>query len=175
MKLKGLLILMLCSVLLVSCAAKQEPEPTPEPTPVPGGGTVLTGDIPSDSILLFQNDEGAAKLIKDMEEGRVPSECHAMYDQMGSRPEVVMTDPELVTEAYNRLSQMTIGGPTEYSVTDCYHYISFTLQDGTKVGWRFESAEFLCWGQQNYEVTNAGTIWAMVRELQDQMIAASEE
>jgi hypothetical protein len=169
MKLKGRLILMLCSILMASCAAKQDPEPALEPAPAPGGGTELTGDIPQDSILYFQNDEGAAKLMNDMKEGRIPSECHAMYDEMGARPEVVMTDPAQVTEAYNRLSQMTIGGPTDYSVTDCYHYIFFKLQDGTSVGWRFESAEYLVWGPQNYEVTNAGSIWTMVRGLQDQM------
>ena len=169
MKLKGLLILMLCSILMASCAAKQDPGPAPEPAPAPGGGTELTGDIPQDSILYFQNDEGAAKLMNDMKEGRIPSECHAMYDEMGARPEVVMTDPAQVTEAYNRLSQMTIGGPTDYSVTDCYHYIFYKLQDGTSVGWRFESAECLVWGPQNYEVTNAGSIWTMVRGLQDQM------
>ena len=169
MKLKGLLILMLCSILMASCASKQDPEPAPEPAPAPGGGTELTGDIPQDSILYFQNDEGAAKLMNDMKEGRIPSECHAMYDEMGARPEVVMTDPAQVTEAYNRLSQMTIGGPTDYSVTDCYHYVFFKLQDGTSVGWRFESAEYLVWGPQNYEVTNAGSIWAMVRGLQEQM------
>ena len=157
MKLKGLLILMLCSILMASCAAKQDPAPAPEPTPAPGGGTELTGDIPQDSILYFQNDEGAAKLMNDMKEGRIPSECHAMYDEMGARPEVVMTDPAQVTEAYNRLSQMTIGGPTDYSVTDCYHYIFFKLQDGTSVGWRFESAECLVWGPQKYDVRNAGS------------------
>ena len=169
MKLKGLLILMLCSILMASCAVKQDPEPAPEPSPAPGSGTEQTGDIPSDSILYFQNDEGAAKLMKDMEEGKIPSECRAMYDEMGARPEVVMTDPDQITEAYNRLSQMTIGGPTDYSITDCYHYIFFKLQDGTSVGWHFESAEYLCWGPQNYEVTNAGTIWSMVMEMQDQM------
>ena len=175
MKLKGLLILMLCSILMASCAAKQDPEPAPEPAPAPGGGTELTGDIPQDSILYFQNDEGAAKLMNDMKEGRIPSECHAMYDEMGARPEVVMTDPAQVTEAYNRLSQMTIGGPVDYSVTDCYHYIFFKLQDGTSVGWRFESAEYLVWGPQNYEVTSAGSIWTMVRGLQDQMGAEEQQ
>ena len=174
MKLKGLLILMLCSILMVSCAVTQEPEPTPEPAPVPGGGTEQTGDIPSDSILYFQNDEDAAKLMKEMEAGNIPAECRAMYDEMGARPEVVMTDPDQIKEAYNRLSQMTIGGPTDYSITDCYHYIFFKLQDGTTVGWRFESANYLCWGSQNYEVTNAGSIWSMVKELQDQMIGAEQ-
>ena len=172
MKLKGLLIIMLCSILMASCAVKQDSEPSPEPVPAPGGGTEQTGDIPSDSILYFQNDEGAAKLMKDLEEGKIPSECRAMYDEMGSRPEVVMTDPDQITEAYKRLSQMTIGGPTDYSITDCYHYIFFKLQDGTSVGWRFESAKYLCWGPQNYEVTNAGSIWGMVTQLQNQMMGA---
>ena len=169
MKIKGLLILMLCTVMLASCTRGQDAEPAPAPSPSPGGGTETAGEIPPDSILFFQNDEGAAKLMKDMEEGNVPLECRAMYDEMGSRPEVLMTDPEQITEAYNRLSQMTIGGESDMGVTDCYHYIFFKLQDGTTVGWRFESAEFLCWGPQNYEVTSAGTIWSMVREMQDGM------
>ena len=169
MKLKGLLIIMLCSILMAACAVKPEPGTTSEPAPAPGGGgTVQTGDIPSDSILYFQNDEGAAKLMKDMADGNIPSECRAMYDEMGARPEVVMTDPDQITEAYNRLSQMTIGGPTDYSVTDCYHYIFFKLQDGTSVGWHFESEQYLCWGPGNYEVTDAGSIWTMVKGLQDQ-------
>ena len=80
-----------------------------------------------------------------------------------------MTDPAQITEAYNRLSQMTIGGESDMGITDCYHYIFFRLQDGTSVGWRFESAQYLVWGPQNYEVTSAGNIWTMVKELQEQM------
>ena len=170
MKLKGLLILMLCSIMMASCTAAPKTEPSPEPAPAPGGGTAQTGDIPPDSILFFRNDEGAAKLMKDMEEGRIPVKCRAMYDEMGSRPEVEMTDPEQITEAYRRLSQMTIGAESPMSITDCYHYIVFELQDGTSVGWRFESAGLLCLGTQNYEVTNAGTIWVMVKDMQDQMM-----
>ncbi|MBR2706631.1 MAG: hypothetical protein IKE74_05235 [Mogibacterium sp.] len=169
LKLKGILVLTLCAAIMASCAVKQEPAPAPGPSPAPGGGTELSGDIPSDSILYFQDDEGAAKLMKDMEEGNIPSECRAMYDEMGARPEVLMTDPDQITEAYNRLSQMTIGGESDMGVTDSYHYIVFRLQDGTDVGWRFESAQYLVWGPQNYEVTSAGSIWTMVKELQDQM------
>lgn len=170
MRLRSILIILLCSMLMVSCGAQPAPEPLPDPEPAPspiGGTESVIGNIPEGSILLFQDDEGAAKLIADMEAGRVPSECRAMYDEMGARPEVVMTDPELITEAYNRLGHMTIGGETMESITDCYHYIVFTLQDGTNVGWSFESAGMLCRGQTNYEVTHAGTIWEMVRAMQD--------
>lgn len=169
MKIKSIVIsaLMLCVLMLAACSGKTQQEPEPAPAPAPGGGTEAVTDIPEGSILLFQNDEGAAKLIKDMEEGRVPVECRAMYDEMGSRPEVVMTDPEQITEAYNRLSGMIIGGKSDMGITDCYHYIFFKLQDGTSVGWRFEGTGLLCWGSDNYEVTQPGTIWRMVTDLQD--------
>ena len=160
---------------LTSC--KGTADPAPEPEPVPGGGSdtgsdteSVIGNIPEGSILLFMDDEGAAKLVKDMEEGRIPVACHAMYDEMGSRPEVEVTDPEMVTEMYNRLGHMIIGGESQESITDCYHYVYFTLQDGTNVGWHFEGTGLLCWGMQNYEVTQSGSLWSLVRSLQDGMM-----
>ena len=130
----------------------------------------MIGNIPEGSILLFQNDEGAAKLNADMAEGRIPTECRAMYDEMGARPEVVITDPETIKEVYNRLGHMTIGGETNESITDCYHYVVFTLQDGTTVGWSFEGTGILCWGPANYEVTYSGSLWSMVKQMQDEMM-----
>ena len=164
-----ILICLISALILVSCSEEPEPEPLPEP----GTGTtedIVIGEIPEGSILLFQDDPGAAKLIADMEAGRIPAECCAMYDEMGARPEVRITDPDLITEVYNRLGHMIIGGESDESITDCYHYVYFTLQDGTTVGWSFEGTGLLCRNQHNYEVTSAGSLWGMMREMQDKMV-----
>lgn len=164
--------LLACTVLLASCSKEPLPEVFPEPEPGPKISTTesVIGNIPEGSVLLFQDNEGAAKLIKDMEEGRIPVACRGMYDEMGARPEVEITDPKLVTEAYNRVGHMIIGDRTDESITDCYHYVYFELQDGTKVGWNFEGGGILCWGYDNYEVLETGGIWGMIRELQDGMM-----
>lgn len=124
-------------------------------------------EIPADSILLFNNDKRAAKLKSDMDEGKVPSQCDALFDAMGSRPSVIVTDPETITELYRRLSQMTIGPASQMSVTDAYHRIAFTLQDGTKVGWNFETEAYLCGTTTNYEAHDNADLWGYVSELQE--------
>ena len=171
MKLRTIVMIMLCAFLMGSCSGESAPEPTqaPESSPEPGSSyESVIGNIPAGSILLFQNDEGAVKLNRDMEEGIIPVECRAMYDEMGARPEVVVTDPEIITEAYNRLGHMMIGDKANESITDCYHYIIFKLQDGTTVGWHFEGTGLLCWGRDNYTVTDPGSLWNMVRAMQDE-------
>lgn len=172
MKIKYIAIIMIMalSMMMISCKST---EPAPAPTPS-GTGSVI-GNIPEGSILLFMDDEGAAKLIKDMEEGNIPVSVHAMYDMMGSRPEVEFTDPEVIKDVYNCVGHIIVGDETEESITDCYHYVEFTLQDGTNVGWSFEGTGMLCWGQKNYEVSNSGSLWKLVTEMQDKIIESYEE
>ena len=65
MKIKYLAIIMIMALSMIMMSCKST-EPAPAPTPS-GTGSVI-GNIPEGSILLFMDDEGAAKLIKDMEE-----------------------------------------------------------------------------------------------------------
>ena len=126
-------------------------------------------------ILSFQDDESTAKLVSDMEAGKLPAECYVMYDEMGSRPEVQVTDPEMLKEIYKRFSQMTVGAKTDTSVTDSYHYIIFILQDGTEVSWGFEGTGLLSRGQENYEVSDEGGLWEYVRRLQEEIMESWQE
>ena len=119
---------------------------------------------PDDSILFFMANEGSLQLMRDMADGRMPISCNVLYDAMGSRPEVTVTDPETIVELYTRLAQMTVGDVTPYSVTDAYHHIYFTLDDGTMVGWNFETEACLCWGATNYETHDNGNLWGYVQE-----------
>ncbi len=139
-------------------------------------GTEVTVEscIPEKSVLWLPDDENAAKLIADMNDGKLPTECNVLYDQMGQFPDVTVTDPEEITELYSRLALMTAGEKTEMSITDCYHHISFHLQDGTWVFWNFEGEELLSRGPENIEVSDEGGLWDEVRRLQEEVMGNEE-
>ena len=132
--------------------------------------TASAGEIPADSILLYlEGDEGCAALMEDMAAGRIPVACNVLYDEGGGRPMVDVTDAETVTELYHLLAQVTVAGPTQESVTDCYHHIVFTLQDGSSVGFSFEGDIWCCGSAADAraKVENTQALWRLVRELQD--------
>ena len=176
---RKLFCLLLCAALcmgaLAACGQETTsggggspaPQDGPQSDPVPRSDSVI-GNLPENSILLFQDDEGAAKLNKDMEEGRIPVACNVLYDTMGARPAVTVEDPEMITELYERLGRMTVDGTPGYSITDSYHHIIFQLQDGTYVGYRFEGTENLCWGYDNYTAVDNGNLWTLVYNLQEE-------
>jgi|GEM_PF-4809916 len=145
-----------------ACGTAAKPEPTPEPTTIVEGTPVL---------FFFADDEGVDKLRQDMEAGRVPVECDVLYDESGARPEVILSDPEDITEVYDRLSQMIVLEEGEaFGMTDSYHHVVFTLQDGTTVVWSFEGTGTLCRGRDLYPVSDEGGLWPFVRQLQEPLM-----
>ncbi len=134
----------------------------------------IESNVPENSVLWLKNDEGAAKLMADMNEGRIPTECNVLYDAMGSRPDVTVTDPEKIVDLYERFSKMTVGSKSDMSITDCYHHISFHLQDGTWVSWSFEGEDLLSCEGNNYEVSDEGNLWFEVRALQEEAMGNEE-
>lgn len=148
------------NIVVVEKAAKTD-EPSPDST------ITIESCIPEKSILWFKDNEGAKKLMEDMNDGKIPSACNVLYDEMGSRPEVTVTDDETITDLYNRLSLMSVGEKSDMSITDSYHHIRFTLQDGTTVGWNFEGKDLLNMGTENYSVKDEGNLWFAVRQLQE--------
>lgn len=127
-------------------------------------------DIAGDSILLFNNDEGSAKLIEDMETDRIPKRCNVLYDTMGARPSVEVTDEETIKQIFELLCEIEVVGPSQWSITDCYHHVFFELQDGTIVGFRFEGEGLLVGSETNYELKGGNDLWALVQDLQDQQM-----
>jgi hypothetical protein len=97
-----------------------------------------------------KKDEHLAKLIEDMEAGRIPKRCNVLYDTMGARPSVEVTDEETIKQIFELLCEIEVVGPSEWSITDCYHHVFFELQDGTIVGFRFEGEELLVGSETNY-------------------------
>ena len=142
-------------------APAQEPEPT----------TIVEGT----PVLFFFDDAGATQLREDMEAGNVPLSCTVLYDESGCRPEVTVTDPETIAELYDRFSQMIVlEDGKAMGVTDSYHYIAFTLQDGTTVSWGFEGAGAICDGSDLLAVSDEGGLWQLVRELQEPLMDDGE-
>lgn len=160
------------------------PVPLDEPQKTVGtdntitGGTTEQGEKPhgvainlsDDSILTFDGDAASAQLVEDMRMGRIPTSCTVRYDQMGSLPTVTVTDARTIRDVYKKLARMHVQGPTDMSITDSYHLVSFELQDGSKASYNFEGSDVLVRGKQNYAVTDDGHLWEYVRQLQEQYL-----
>ena len=155
---------------LWGCGAQRNPnEGAVDTAPRVTGTNQITTRLPDDSILLFQDNEGGAALIAAMNDGQIPLEAYAMYDEMGSRPEVTLTDQELIIALYNYLAHVRVPGEPGMYVTDCYHYVGFKLQDETYVTFRFEDSN-LVWGPENYAIEDDGALWSYIRALQDEIM-----
>ncbi|MDO5132291.1 MAG: hypothetical protein Q4D81_04810, partial [Eubacteriales bacterium] len=124
--------------------------------------------VPDNSILLFKEDSGFARLREDMESGDTPVECNVLYDEGGARQGVTVDDPEVIRELYTCLAAVTVGEKSDESAADCRHHITFRLRNDTYVGVGFEGESLLCWGQESYTVRGAAPLWAYVRMLQDE-------
>ena len=159
-KITILLLALILSLGFTGCAIKSTQEETEK---------IKAGTASNESILNFiPDDEGCRKLIEDMEKGEIPISCDVLYDQMGSRPSVLVEDENTIIQLYNLFSQIHVGEKTNESVTDCYHYVLFELQDGTKVGFSFENDIWIYGNDdERVKVLDAEPFWKMVRSLQD--------
>ena len=125
-------------------------------------------NLSDDSILTFDDDPASTRLVEDMREGKTPTSCTVLYDQMGALPSVTITDARTMREVYKKLARMHVEGETNMSITDSYHHVLFELQDGTKASYGFEGEGILVRGDKNYAVRDQGELWTYVRDLQEQ-------
>ena len=159
------LLIALTTCLCMGCKAA-EPQATPtQPTaaadsPTPGGTPLLEFDCGEDS----------ARLVADMAAGSIPTTCDVLYDQMGTRPNVTVTDPATITHIYELVSDIVVTGESNMSITDSYHHVRFTLQDGSTVGYSFEGEGLLSCDRTNYDVVGTAPLWDYVRELQEEVM-----
>lgn len=126
-----------------------------------------TIDFPARSVLNFEKIKNIDKLNQDMKEGKIPKTCDVLYDQMGSRPNVILKKPETIKTIYKELAYVIVEGQSQMSMTDCYHHVIFTLQDDTKVGFYFEGTQILTLGQDNYTVSGGTELWGHIKQLQE--------
>lgn len=120
------------------------------------------------SILLFNDDAGSAELADYFNAGKVPEEANILYDQMGSNPDITITDADTIRELYRLLSMVEVTGKSNYSITDCYHHIQFKLADDHYVYYSFEGSELWCYGGENYNIQNSGKLFRYMQELTEE-------
>lgn len=135
-----------------------------------GSTAQTTSEAAEESLLYFNDDEGSAKLIRCFEEGNVPEEATILYDQMGSNPEITITEPEKIRELYQLLRSVTVIGETNESITDCYHYIQFKLAEDCYVRFSFEGSEIWCYEKQNYSIGNSQKLFTFMNELTNEYL-----
>ena len=108
---------------------------------------------------------GSAELIQYFADGNVPEEANALYDQMGSNPEITITDAETIKELYKYLGMVKVDGETNESITDCYHYVQFKLKDDHYIYYSFEGENIWSYGGKNYSISNSGKLFGLIKEL----------
>ena len=123
-------------------------------------GDVLSGNAP---ILVFDKSEGAKKLMTAFDEGNIES-VEVLYDQGGGNAPYKTTDQDEIRAVYKALKNITITGESDTSTTDAYHYVTFTFDDGTGYGYRFESTEALSLDGSNYTITGSGDFFKFLQE-----------
>ena len=123
-------------------------------------GEVLKGSNP---ILVFDKSDGAKQLMTAFDEGTIVS-AEVLFDQMGGNEPYQTTDQEEIRIIYKALKNITVKGKSEMSVTDSYHYVFFTFEDGSSYGYRFEGTSLLCYGEDNYDIEGGGELFGFMRE-----------
>lgn len=114
----------------------------------------------------FSEDKDVARLVADMEAGRVPKSCDVLYDQMGANPSLEVTAEGTIRDIYELVEGITVPKDgVAMPITDSYHHVYFTLQDGTKVGWSFEGMGCIDRGKDTIAVVGDGNLWAYVIQL----------
>ena len=129
--------------------------------------------IPADSILFYNDDEGSAELIEYFEEGNVPEEANILYDQMGSNPDITITDPDTIKELFDRLSKVEVVRETNESITDCYHHVQFKLADDDYIYYSFEGSEIWCCGTKRCSINDNANLFGYMEDLTYEYYAQS--
>ena len=123
-------------------------------------GEVLKGSNP---ILVFDKSDGAKQLMTAFDEGTIVS-ATVLYDQMGANEPYETTDQDEIRTIYKGLKNITVTGESDQSITDSYHFVTFTFEDGSSYGYRFEGTDLLCYGEVNYDISGGEGLFSFMRE-----------
>ncbi len=125
----------------------------------------------------FMTVTGLCEMSKALDKGASIESVYYTDGYGFSGSEFTTTDPEEIGALWSALRRIRLGAPTNMSITDWYPLISFTLNDGSRYGVRFEG-QWLSLRQENYEIENAGEFWsltdALVRKYMQQAETDSE-
>lgn len=127
---------------------------------------VLKGDTP---LLIFDKSEGAKALMNAYDNGKI-IRVNLLCDQGGGNPEIVSEDADVIRQAYKATKNITVQGKSNESVTDSYHHVYFTLEDGYEIGYYFEGEGILVYTEEKghkarYSIAGSRALWELYREL----------
>lgn len=131
-------------------------------------GDIVDGKTP---ILMFDKSEDAMALMNAFDRGEIV-DVELLYDQGGGNAAVRSSDQDIIRKAYKALKNIVIVEPADVSVTDSYHYVTFSLEGGGRVGYSFEGTDILCYDDGeggnkdgNYSIEGSGGLWELYRQL----------
>ncbi|MGN0702752.1 MAG: hypothetical protein ACI4KL_06240 [Lentihominibacter sp.] len=106
----------------------------------PGISDVIDGRTP---LLMYDKSREAKRLMEAMEDDRVVS-VNLLYDQGGGNEEIESSDPDVIRQAYKAMKNITVlEDEVNLSVTDSYHHVYFTMEDGSRAGYSFEGEDVI--------------------------------
>ena len=123
-------------------------------------GDVLEGSTP---ILVFDKSDGAKQLMTAFDKGTIVS-ATVLYDQMGANAPYETTNQDEIRTIYKAMKNITVGKKSNMSITDCYHFVYFTFEDGTSYGYNFEGTDLLCYGNDNYDISGGSDLFTYMQE-----------
>ena len=123
-------------------------------------GEVLKGESP---ILVFDKSDGAKQLMTAFDEGTIVS-ATVLYDEMGANEPYETADQDEIRTIYKGLKNITVTEKSDTSITDAYHFVTFTFEDGSSYGYRFEGTGLLCYGEDNYDISGGDGLFSFMKE-----------
>lgn len=134
----------------------------------PGISDVIDGKTP---LLMYDKSREAKLLMEAMEDDRVVS-VNLLYDQGGGNEAIESSAPDVIRQAYKAMKNITVLEDEEVNVavTDSYHHVYFTLEDGSQIGYSFEGEEIIfihdgTVGGSPHLVSGSGELWSLYNEL----------
>ena len=129
-------------------------------------GEVVKGNTP---LLIFDKSEPARVLMEAFDNGEIAS-VELLYDQGGANSPVESDDPTVIRQAYKALKNITVSGKTNESITDCYHHVYFTLNNGSEICYNFEGPDILVYHDgtssgTNYSISGSEGLWKLYGKL----------
>lgn len=143
----------------------------------PGISDVIDGKTP---LLMYDKSREAKLLMEAMEDDRVVS-VNLLYDQGGGNGEAESSDPDVIRQAYKAMKNITVLEDEEVNVavTDSYHHVYFTLEDGSRIGYSFEGEDIILIPSgaeagssgstaEPHLIEGSGGLWKLYRELAEE-------
>ncbi|MCQ2547294.1 MAG: hypothetical protein MJ161_07120 [Clostridia bacterium] len=100
---------------------------------------IVDGKTP---IFMFDKSKDAMALMTAFDRGEI-ADVLLMFDPEGGNAPAESDDQDVIRQAYKALKNIVVLEATEDAGPECYHNITFTLNDGTGVTYSFDGTDIL--------------------------------